>query len=104
MIGGEDFESRFGEDPFQLAADGVASIMNHVASLSKLTSLNNSLQQIAGMSDKLELAELFNLEYILKDDLNYLIETSGEVAGITAYFMDERVCASSGSSVTTCWQ
>ena len=80
----------------QLAADGVASIMNHVASLSRLTSLNNSLQQIAGMSDRLELAELFNLEYVLKDDLNYLIETSGEVAAITAYYMDERVCASSG--------
>ena len=79
----------------QLAADGVASVMNYVASLSKLTSLNNSLQQIAGMSDKLERAEVYNLEYILKDDLNYLIETSGEVAAITAYFKDERICASS---------
>lgn len=80
----------------ELAADGVASVMNHVASLSKLTSLNNSLQQIAGMSDRLELAELYNLEYILKDDLNYLIETSGEAASIIAYFDNERVVASSG--------
>ncbi len=80
----------------ELAADGVESVMNHIVSLSKLTSLNNSLQQIAGLSDKLERAELYNLEYILKDDLNYLIETSGEVAAITAYFKDERICASSG--------
>ena len=83
----------------ELACNGVAAVMNHVTSLSKLASLNYSLQQLASGAQKLLPSQAYDLEYILKDDFNYLVETSGEVAAIAAYFTDERVCASSSVNV-----
>lgn len=72
-----------------LAADQISTIMKHVESFSRLAVLNENLQTLAG--SQLTAAEMHDLGYTLKDDLNYMQQNSGEIEDIVAHFFDGRL-------------